>query len=50
MTTRSFGVLHRQFVLAVLVVMCGLQVVVGGGLILCRRLEVIAVLATVVSA
>ena len=50
MTTRRFGMLHRRFVLPVLVVMCGLQVVMCGRLILCRGLKVIAVLATVVSA
>ena len=50
MPTRRLGVFHRRFVLSVLIVMRGLQVMMRRGLILRRCLKVVAVLAAMVSA
>ena len=50
MPTRRLGVFHCRFVLPVLIVMRGLQVMMRRGLILRGRLKVVAVLAAMVSA
>ena len=49
-STRSFGMFHRRFVLTVFFVMRGLQMVMRRSLILRRGLKVIAVLTAVVGA
>ena len=50
MPTCRLGMFHRRFVLPVLIVMRGLQVMMRRGLILRCCLKVVAVLAAMVSA